>query len=339
MVKAISTLLKIEIKRTEKKHHLKSKKPIDPILNLENKIYNFDNELILIYQMGKVASSTIYKSLIKRSFNTLHFHHLTDKTSSQLEYITKHSYVPVDFIESILRGNLRSKFLLNRIFLNDSEHLKNIKIISIVREPVGYLISAFFQNYLFFYNYFSDKSEINEKYSIKILNPLKKYFLNYVNTYLKIYTCNNFIDDDNYQKTWSITKRADLRHFLLLCRWPLIWFDREMNSMFDFDIYNFKFDKSSGFNTYDINSTPKLVFKMEKFKDIAKKEIGSFVNDDKFEIINDNVSGEKHYKSLYKEFCSSITLPEEFIELQYSSKYAKFFYTNQELNRFKSKWT
>ena len=51
------------------------------------------------------------------------------------------------------------------------------------------------------------------------------------------------------------------------------------------------------------------------------------------------LEAEKEYNDLYQEFCSSIVLPKEFIEYQYSSKYAKFFYTDGELNGFIHKWT
>ena len=338
IINGILSFINIEIRKIEKIQSLKKKRRIDPILKLENKILNFNEDLILVYQMGKVASSTVYSSLIKRGFNTFHFHHLNDKTSSQLEYIMKHSYAPKNYIEEILRGNLRSKFFQNRFFLNDKEHLNKIKIISITREPISYLISAFFQNYSSLYYYYYNKTNSIDKYSVKNLKSLKKYFLNYIDKYLEIYSNSNSIDDDNYQELWENIKDTDLKHFLLLCRWPLIWFDREMNNIFDFDIFNFEFDKNSGFNVYNINGVSKLVFKIEKFKDIAKKQIGNFVNDNEFEIINDNISTEKEYKKLYKEFCSSIILPKEFIEYQYSSKYAKFFYTNKELNNFSKKW-
>ncbi len=77
---------------------------------------------------------------------------------------------------------------------------------------------------------------------------------------------------------------------------------------------------------------------MERFEDVGKKQIGKFINDDGFEIVNKNIGREKVYNDLYKEFCSSIVLPKEFVEYQYSSKYAKFFYTDGELNGFIHKW-
>jgi len=337
IINGILSFINLEMKRIQK-IPITFERKIDDILDLEDKIFNFNNELILIYQMGKVASSTIHNSLLKRGFNAFHFHHLNDITSSQLEYIIKHDYTPTNYIEEILRGNLRSKFLLNRIFLNDKTHVNRIKIISLTREPISYLISSFFQNYSSFYSYYFDKSNLTDKYSLKNIKSLKRYFLDHVDRYLEIYYGNDFINDDNYKEIWKNQKNTDLRHFLFLCRWPLIWFDREMNKMFNFDIFNSGFDKESGYDIYKGNGISKLIIKMERFEDVGKKQIGKFINDDGFEIVNKNIGREKVYNDLYKEFCSSIVLPKEFVEYQYSSKYAKFFYTDGELNGFIHKW-
>ena len=82
-----------------------------------------------------------------------------------------------------------------------------------------------------------------------------------------------------------------------------------------------------------------MIIKFEKIREVGKVQIGSFVNDPKFKIINDNISREKSYNELYREFCLSIRLPKEFIKKQYSSKYAKFFYTDEELSSFTKKWS
>ena len=71
--------------------------------------------------MGKVASSTICRSLEKSGVLPFQVHHLSDVTSSQYEEMIRYEYVSTDYIETILRSNLRSKFLLNRIFLNKNK--------------------------------------------------------------------------------------------------------------------------------------------------------------------------------------------------------------------------
>ena len=203
-------LSKIGLELRRKRKIIKTDQRIDDILNLEHRVLNFKDELILVYQMGKVASSTICRSLEKCGLRPFQFHHLNDKTSLQLEEMIKHDYVSTSYIEEILRGNLRSKFLLNRIFLNEKSNLKKIKIITLAREPVGYLISAFFQNYpSFFSNYIKYE---NEKYGLKNIEKLKKYFLGCVNEYLQNFGNYNQ-KHDNYYEVWRDIKRSDLKHF------------------------------------------------------------------------------------------------------------------------------
>ena len=99
--------------------------------------------------MGKVASSTICRSLEKSGVLPFQVHHLSDVTSSQYESEFRYEYVSTDYIETILRSNLRNDFV-RRIFLNKNKSLSKIRIISPIREPVSYLLSAFSKLFFFF---------------------------------------------------------------------------------------------------------------------------------------------------------------------------------------------
>ena len=81
-----------------------------------------------------------------------------------------------------------------------------------------------------------------------------------------------------------------------------------------------------------------LILKFEKFGEVGKDQIGKYVNDLSFELINRNVSKDKEYFDLYSDFLSSIVLPKEFVDYQYSSKYAQFFYSKEELDEFSYRW-
>ena len=67
---------------------------------------------------------------------------------------------------------------------------------------------------------------------------------------------------------WSKDAAAGLnkiKHFFFLCQWPLIWFDRELKSVFNFDVYSSSFDKKLGFGYYKSDDSNKLVIKFERF--------------------------------------------------------------------------
>jgi hypothetical protein len=103
------------------------------------KMMNKDNLVnpILIYQMGKVASSSIYTSIKSmKKINVFHIHRLNPdniKTIRQT-YITRGISPPNEDIIGL--------YLLENVI----KPRKPAKIISLVREPIGRNISAYFQN-------------------------------------------------------------------------------------------------------------------------------------------------------------------------------------------------
>ncbi|MRG85069.1 putative capsular polysaccharide synthesis family protein [Salinibacillus xinjiangensis] len=84
-------------------------------------------DVILIYQMGKVGSSSIVKSLKDIGIYCIHTHRLNTK----YPFTTKFQK-----IYQTLRAKMIKRFLKN----------KNIKIVTLTRDPIGRNLSGFFQN-------------------------------------------------------------------------------------------------------------------------------------------------------------------------------------------------
>jgi hypothetical protein len=95
---------------------------------------------IIVFQMGKVGSSTIYESLKSSKFagSVFHVHHMTEDVLGKTEKIYTSQNIEVP------RHLRDSRFLLNEL----AKDLNGRKwaIISLVREPIARNISAFFQN-------------------------------------------------------------------------------------------------------------------------------------------------------------------------------------------------
>jgi hypothetical protein len=104
------------------------------ILNIRRK------DPLIVYQMGKVGSSTIKESLRKLnlSMQIYHVHYLTkENIDNILKYFIEAKRVPTS---QIWEGQyLRSK-------INRDLNGKKWKIVTLVREPIARNISAFFQN-------------------------------------------------------------------------------------------------------------------------------------------------------------------------------------------------
>lgn len=101
------------------------------------RLYSARSTPIIVYQMGKVGSSAVRESLKNQGFSSVFHAHLMNPTHIQRvrqEYLAHSARAPNEWkgrmlYNSIVRGGKRAKF------------------ISLVREPLGRNISAFFQNF------------------------------------------------------------------------------------------------------------------------------------------------------------------------------------------------
>lgn len=118
---------------------------------------------------------------------------------------------------------------------------------------------------------------------------------------------------------------------------PLNWFDIELKRHFGIDIYKYKFPKEKGFYIIKYKNIELLLLKLEMFNQCLN-DIKNFIGED-FEIKNENISEKKWYSDMYKDFKKEIIFPKEYLEKMYRSKFTNHFYTEEEINRFYSKWT
>lgn len=120
---------------------------------------SFITNPVLIYQMGKVASSSVYSSLKSNTdFDVFHVHRLNPKNVAKVRDLHPRSISNVDE---------QGLYLYRNLFENPKIPLK---LISLVREPIGRNISAFFQNLYYF-----DSHKDIEKIDLLIQNFIDSY--------------------------------------------------------------------------------------------------------------------------------------------------------------------
>ena len=84
---------------------------------------------VIIYQMGKVGSSTLKESLAQKNISALHIH----------RYYFSNNEKPINLRRLIHK--LKSNFTFNKLIKKEK-----IKIITLYRDPLSRNISSFFQN-------------------------------------------------------------------------------------------------------------------------------------------------------------------------------------------------
>ena len=192
-----------------------------------------------------------------------------------------------------------SRILLNDIKNNVDGVNKKFKIVTFVREPVARNISAFFQN----------------------LDLL--------------------FQDINYQDIDSVKTEMLIEHFLHTYSHevPLMWFDTQFKPVFGFDVFSSNFPKSKGYKIYKGRHPDILLLRLENINECSQGAFKEFLGIERFTLINDNRGSEKKYGDLYKNFKDSIKLPSDLIEKMYSSRYAQHFYSEEEIDKFRARWS
>lgn len=172
--------------------------------------YNPDACPVLIYQMGKVGSSTIEASLQHANVpNVIHCHHLSNQGLNHLLDVgVKNNWKRID--EQFIDG-VRVRKLLTK--LNQINH--EIKVISLVRETISLEVSAVFQNIRRLYphlTYSKNRLKVPELYEIlvKRFNNYSRsfsYFTSWFDDELnRFFNVDVFSSPFNHEKHYQILK-------------------------------------------------------------------------------------------------------------------------------------
>lgn len=263
--------------------------------------YDSDHKTVVIYQMGKVGSSTVKHSLDKLGLpmNLYHVHALTkeriDWLENQFQYASSIKEKPVihdHVIESIFLREL----------IDQNKHL-NWKIITLIRDPIARNISTFFQSLDIFFPEW-EKDHNNKQ------NRLEDY----VEEMIEL-----FLQESNHEL-------------------PLIWFDSFLKPVFDIDVYAKKFPAEQGYDYYSRKNVELVLIRLEDINDCAETAINEFLSIDSFTLEKANISSEKDYSEAYSKFKKLIKLPNEYINEMYSSRFTQHFYTQGEIDKMKARW-
>lgn len=223
------------------------------------------NTPVIVYQMGKVASSSIYSSLLKH-YNgaVLHTHHFEPKT---------------------LLVNL---FMENYAYKNEP-----IKLISLIREPISRNVSAFFQNF---------KKETGFEF---------------------------------HNHPYSLTELRDVFLEKSYHDYPLNWFDENILSKFNIDVYEQDFP-NTGHLIIEKGNVSFLLMKHDLENERKEKVLSEFLNIESFKLVNKNLSSKKEYAQTYKTF-NKAGMPDWYLEKMQNSRYMNHFYKDKK-EKIINKW-
>ena len=276
-------------------------------------------EPLLVYSVGKVGSSTLVVSLlanrtISERYSIYPLHRLT---ASGLQFVEQVSAE----VRARLRGTsnpLRrfhprhawlGRWLRRRIV--DRRCTRKWLVITLVREPISRNVSSFFQNldeYRLSYDY---RARLQSESHATVAADIGRLF------------------DENYLKAEAM-ERIDAN--------PLTWFDCELKAVFGVDVYASEFPVQKGYQIYESERAKVLMLRLEDLKRTHSSALKEFLGIDDFALVMANTGEAKAYSELYGSFLRNLTLPSEYIEELYGSRYARHFYTDDEIRAFRARW-
>lgn len=262
---------------------------------------------LLIYQMGKVGSKSIRDSLraVRLNRRVFHVHFLSPERVALMER-ERRRYL-----------GAKKQHLLEHVwqymYINDQlrrgARRDKWKVITLTREPVGRNVSTFFENI--------DVSEIGGgAYRFQ----------------------SDYYDFDIDVSPGDISKLSELFFDRVHHDRPLVFFDEELNGTFDVDVYATQFDRARGYQIYETDTADILLIRLENLNECAPEAFARFLGLKDFSLLNTNVGSDKAYAPVYEAMKRSMVFPRAYIDHLYDSKYARHFYSQDEIDRFKNKW-
>ncbi|OQY91009.1 MAG: hypothetical protein B6D41_09465 [Chloroflexi bacterium UTCFX4] len=110
------------------------------------------------------------------------------------------------------------------------------------------------------------------------------------------------------------------------------WFDAQMRPVFDIDVFQEPFDHARGYQIYQNNTVRLLVLRLEDLRRVVTPAMQEFLAIPDFTLTAANISETKGYGEIYKQFVERARLPRAYIEQMRNTRYARYFYSEQELD-------
>ncbi|MEO0456156.1 MAG: putative capsular polysaccharide synthesis family protein [Cyanobacteria bacterium P01_A01_bin.114] len=254
---------------------------------------------ILIYQMGKVGSTSLYESLkwAAPSYGVYHLHCLQSSTIQKMLAHYKKIFKKGRNIDEHVIHSQYLRRQLNRGLEHQSEKWK---VITLIRDPIARNLSSFFHE-LRYQPDILDAKTIDSS-TLKVL--LEEYFQRY----------------------------PDSHH-------PFDWFDLELKAVFNIDLFSADFSPVDGYKIYTNDDIDLLVLKLEHLDACAQHALHEFLGIEKILLRAANKGDRTQSGELYKKFKQRAILPTDYLNKIYQSPKVKHFYSPIEIDRFYRQWT
>lgn len=267
----------------------------------------YKNNMVFIYTMRKVASTTLTNTLRNNGCIVQKQHCLNPINNKNFCNILR------------LAGKRKqhwlgdgSRFYRRLNLWNKLPNTHRLRVVSLVRDPLALNISDIFTQIYY---------EFPEEFKSLELNDVEKLKDFIVNIMLK----------RNLDSGLS-------EYFYSLVEFPKQWFDSELKEVLGIDVFKSTFAKNKGYQFYQGKNTDVLLIRSEDVNKVAINALNEFLGLN-LELLDDrNVTNKMDGAELYRQVKSKIKFSAKFLDEYYAQSYANHFYDKAEIERFKSHW-
>ncbi len=270
---------------------------------------NYDSSLptIIIYNMGKVGSTSLFESLqILPQYNVYHVHHLNPDYLSNREEVLRKKYNK-DYSSKNIFTTLLWKPQWIKEKLMDSD--KEIVFINSIRESLSRNVSNFFQ--------WMTMTEIGDQIRYSSRSERFPY---------------DIILDKGETKSLVTLFSEKFPHDI-----HENWIQQELNPTLGIDFMNEAFDAERGVQEWSQDNFTLLTFTLEKLADnwpkISQKYLKKPVK-----LLKANQMSEKRFSAMYEAFKNELSAQNEFCTTMLNSDFMQHFYTPEMIEGFHQKW-
>lgn len=256
---------------------------------------------VIVYQMGKVGSSSVVAGLEASHFEVFQVHVLTHDWISKVE--AQYEKASRDHNRGIIDEHLLASMFLRR-WLDRGFDGKRARVVTLIRDPVARNMSSFFQGFpIYFSEIAAQFRKENLGYEAKVAKLIDLFL-------------NEFQEHDT----------------------PLNWFDVHFKPAFEIDVFAQPFPHDQGFMRYQSDNCDAILLRLEDLRRVGNSALSVFLGGTAFELKDANVASEKTYADAYDQFKNDIRLPAAYLDRMYDSKFSRHFYTADEIARFRRRW-
>jgi len=120
---------------------------------------------------------------------------------------------------------------------------------------------------------------------------------------------------------------------------PLRWFDDELKRATGVDVFRHRFDRTRGYSIISSDRARVLVLRTDLLGETFTPAVHEFLGRPDVGLVHRNDSAAKETGELYEQVQHHLQLPDTYLEQMHNSKYARHFWTQEELAEARAAWS